>query len=162
MNKKILAFFLALQIMFFLGACSNTVNVKIDNIENSNLNNRMDDVPLTIMVYQLKDIKKFEEANDTDLLTRDDSVLGKDKIDSIKLQIAPKVNVVAVKVDEEEVPYIGVLAIFANKMNKNNKIWIETSKAYGIFGDKTLHFKITKEGISFIDKKEVNRERNGR
>ena len=117
MNKKILAFFLALQIMFFLGACSNTVNVKIDNIENSNLNNRMDDVPLTIMVYQLKDIKKFEEANDTDLLTRDDSVLGKDKIDSIKLQIAPKVNVVAVKVDEEEVPYIGVLAIFANKMN---------------------------------------------
>nr|AAS99032.1 Tgh081 [Campylobacter jejuni] len=101
--KKSLFFLLPL----FFCACSSVVSVKINNVENSNLNNRHDDVPVTAIVYQLKDIKKFEEASDIDLATREEGVLGKDKLDSIKTQIAPKDNIIAVKVDEEEVPYVG-------------------------------------------------------
>ncbi|MCW1362796.1 type VI secretion system lipoprotein TssJ [Campylobacter jejuni] len=105
----------------FFCACSSVVSVKINNVENSNLNNRHDDVPVTAIVYQLKDIKKFEEASDIDLATREEGVLGKDKLDSIKTQIAPKDNIIAVKVDEEEVPYVGILVLFANNTKKNNK-----------------------------------------
>lgn len=134
----------------FFTACSSTISVKINNTENSNLNNRFDDVPLTVIVYQLKDIKKFEEASDLDLATREDGVLGKDKIDSIKLQIAPKDSVIAAKVSDEEVLYVGVFALFANATKKITKAWAKIGDASGFGSNKTLEFKVTKEGVKKI------------
>lgn len=136
--------------LFFLSACSSIVSVEIDNKENSNLNNRLDDVPLTIIVYQLKDITKFEKANDLDLSTREDGVLGKDKIDSFKMQIAPNDSVIAVKVNDEEVPYIGVFALFANPAKKITKLWAKTEDARGFGKNKSLKFEVNKEGIAKI------------
>lgn len=147
MYRRVLASFAALV---FLCACSSTVSVKINNTENSNLNNRLDDVPLTVVVYQLKDIIKFEEASEIDLATREDGVLGKDKIDSIKLQIAPKDSIVAVKITNEETLYVGVLALFANSAKKITKVWAKMKDASGFGTDKTLEFEITKEGIKKI------------
>lgn len=144
--KKSLFFLLPL----FFCACSSMVSVKINNIENSNLNNRLDDVPVTAIIYQLKDIKKFEEASDVDLATREDGVLGKDKLDSIKTQIAPKDNIIAVEVNEEEVPYVGVLVLFANNTKKITKIWAKTEDANGFGKGKSLNFEISKEGIKII------------
>lgn len=144
--KKGLFFLLPL----FFCACSSMVGVKINNIENSNLNNRLDDVPVTAIIYQLKDIKKFEEASDMDLATREDGVLGKDKLDSIKTQIAPKDNIIAVEVNEEEVPYVGILVLFANNTKKITKIWAKTEDASGFGGSKSLNFEISKEGIKII------------
>ncbi|EFP5458811.1 type VI secretion system lipoprotein TssJ [Campylobacter jejuni] len=144
--KKSLFFLLPL----FFCACSSVVSVKINNVENSNLNNRHDDVPVTAIVYQLKDIKKFEEASDIDLATREEGVLGKDKLDSIKTQIAPKDNIIAVKVDEEEVPYVGILVLFANNTKKTTKIWTKTEDANGFGKNKYLKFEISKEGIKRI------------
>lgn len=140
MYKNILI--LSLCVLFF-GACSNTVSVLISNIENSNLNNRLDDVPVTLIIYKLKNIEKFKEASDKDLITREDGALGKDKIDSIKLQIAPKNEIVAIKFEDDEVPYIGILALFANNAKKITKIWATTN-------EKTLKFEITQEGIKTI------------
>lgn len=145
--QKIL--FSAVFLLLF-SACSSTTSVKINNIENSNLNNRFDDVPLTIIVYQLKDIKKFEEANDLDLATREDGVLGKDKVDSIKLQIAPKDNIIAVKIKDKEVLYVGVFALFSNPAKKITKAWAKIEDASGFWGNKTLKFEITKEGVKEI------------
>lgn len=140
---------LLLVIACLFVACSSKVDVQISNQENSNLNNRLDDVPLTLIVYQLKDIKKFEKASDIDLFTREDGVLGKDKIDSIKMQIAPKDNLIAVNIEDEEVLYIGILVLFANSGKKITKIWAKTSEATGFWlGSKKLEFKITKDGIS--------------
>ncbi|HEH4144652.1 TPA: type VI secretion system lipoprotein TssJ, partial [Campylobacter jejuni] len=102
---------------------------------------RHDDVPVTAIVYQLKDIKKFEEASDIDLATREEGVLGKDKLDSIKTQIAPKDNIIAVKVDEEEVPYVGILVLFANNTKKTTKIWAKTEDANGFGKNKYLKFE---------------------
>ncbi|MCW1604022.1 type VI secretion lipoprotein TssJ [Campylobacter jejuni] len=73
------------------------------------------------MYINLRILKKFEEASDIDLATREEGVLGKDKLDSIKTQIAPKDNIIAVKVDEEEVPYVGILVLFANNTKKTTK-----------------------------------------
>lgn len=140
MYKNILI--LSLCVLLF-GACSNTVSVVISNIENSNLNNRLDDVPVTLIIYKLKNIEKFKEASDKDLITREDGVLGKDKIDSIKLQIAPKNEIVAIKVEDDEVSYIGILALFANNAKKITKTWATTN-------EKTLKFEITQEGIKTI------------
>ncbi|BAM12629.1 type VI secretion lipoprotein [Helicobacter cinaedi PAGU611] len=150
MYQKILI--LALCLLF--GACSNNVSVKISNIEKSNLNNRFDDVPVTLIIYKLKDVKKFEEANDKDLITREDGALGKDKIDSIKLQIAPKSEIVAIKVKDKEVPYIGLLALFASDTKKVTKAWVKTKDVSGLWSrfwnEKTLKFEITQEGIKTI------------
>lgn len=140
MYKNILI--LSLCVLLF-GACSNTVSVVISNIENSNLNNRLDDVPVTLIIYKLKNIEKFKEASDKDLITREDGALGKDKIDSIKLQIAPKNEIVAIKVEDDEVSYIGILALFANNAKKITKTWATTN-------EKTLKFEITQEGIKTI------------
>lgn len=128
-------------------ACSNTVGIKISNIENSNLNNRLDDVPVTLIIYKLNNIEKFKDASQKDLITREDGVLGKDKIDSIKMQIAPKNEIIAIKVEDAEVPYIGILALFANESKKNTKIWAKTKDASGYWDDKILGFEINKEGI---------------
>ena len=142
---------LLLLVVLVFSACSSKVDVKINNHEKSNLNNRQDDVPLTIIVYQLKDIKKFEQASDMDLFAREDGILGKDKIDPIKMQIAPKDNIVAVNVEDEEVPYIGILVFFANNDKKTTKAWAKTSEASGFwFGVKKLEFKITKDGIHYV------------
>lgn len=148
MPYKYILFLLAALVF---SACSSKVDIKINNYEKSNLNNRQDDVPLTLVVYQLKDIKKFEQASDIDLFAREDGVLGKDKIDSIKMQIAPKDNIIAVKVEDKEVPYICVLAFFANNDKKTTKACAKTSKASGFwFRDKQLEFAITKDGIRYI------------
>lgn len=145
MYQKVLIFILSLLFI----SCSSTVSIKINNIEKSNLNNRLDDVPVTITIYQLKNIEKFKEANDKDLLTREDGALGKDKIDSIRLQIAPKDEVIAIKVEDKEVPYIGILALFANNEKKITKIWAKTKDARGFGDNKTLTFNITHEGIKW-------------
>ena len=149
MYQKILILILCLLFV----SCSNTVSVRISNIEKSNLNNRSDDVPITLVIYKLKNIEKFKETSDRDLTTREDGALGKDKIDSIRLQIAPKDEIIAIKVKDKEVPYIGILALFANNTNNTKevtKIWAKTKDASGFWNKKILKFKITQEGIQII------------
>ena len=146
MYQKILILILCLLFV----SCSNTVSVRISNIEKSNLNNRSDDVPITLVIYKLKNIEKFKETSDRDLTTREDGALGKDKIDSIRLQIAPKDEIIAIKVKDKEVPYIGILALFANNTKKVTKIWAKTKDASGFWNKKILKFKITQEGIQII------------
>lgn len=143
----ILSKVLILVLCLLFGACSNTVSIKVSNIEKSNLNNRSDDVPVTFIVYKLKSVERFEEASDRDLITREDGVLGKDKIDSIRLQVAPKNELVAIKVKDKEVPYIGILVLFANDTKKITKAWVKTKDASGFWNKKMLKFQITQEGI---------------
>ena len=100
MFKKAL---LATIFMIFMVGCGQ-IQVGINNMPNSNLNNRGDNVPITVIVYQLSDIKKFEEATEMDLIAKENEVLGRDKIDSIKLQIQPNANASIVKIDKENVP----------------------------------------------------------
>lgn len=138
---------LILVLCLLLGACSNTVSIRVSNVEKSNLNNRFDDVPVTFIVYKLKSVERFEEASDRDLITREDGVLGKDKIDSIKLQIAPKNEIVAIKVKDKDVPYVGILVLFANDTKKITKTWVKTKNASGFWNKKMLKFQITQEGI---------------
>lgn len=143
-KKSLIVWFLC---AFILGACSNTVSVKINNIDKSNLNNRLDDVPITVIIYKLNNIEKFQKASDKDLITREDGTLGKDKMDSIRLQVAPKDEIIAIKVEDKEVPYIGILVLFANSDKKITKIWAETNDASGMGDDKILTFDITQNGI---------------
>lgn len=145
---------LILILCLLFTACSNTVSVKVSNIEKSNLNNRLDDVPVTLIIYKLRNIEKFKEVSDKDLITREDGALGKDKIDSIRLQIAPKNEILALKIQDKEVPYIGILTLFTNDTNKTTKIWVKTKDASGFWSGllrkKTLTFEITQEGIKRI------------
>ncbi|MBR2494580.1 type VI secretion system lipoprotein TssJ [Helicobacter sp.] len=145
---------LILILCFLFTACSNTVSVRVSNIEKSNLNNRLDDVPVTLIIYKLKNIEKFKEASEKDLITREDGVLGKDKIDSIKLQIAPKNEILALKLQDKEIPYLGILTLFTNNTSRTTKIWVKTKDASGFWSGllrkKTLTFEITQEGIKRI------------
>ena len=109
MFKKAL---LATIFMIFMAGCGQ-IQVGINNMPNSNLNNRGDNVPITVIVYQLSDIKKFEEATEMDLIAKENEVLGKDKIDSIKLEI---------------VPYVGVLVLYADQGKTKIKEFKKTSE----------------------------------
>ncbi|QWU80757.1 type VI secretion system, membrane platform protein [Campylobacter novaezeelandiae] len=140
MHKKI---FLTLCFLLF-NACSSTVGIKIINEENSNLNKRLDDVPLTIIIYQLKDISKFKESNNADLISQD-QILSKDKIDALRLQLAPKEQTLALEVKDDETPFIGVLVLYTN--GTISKIYTSTKDAKGFGKNKLLIFEINKEGI---------------
>ena len=124
MFKKAL---LATIFMIFMAGCGQ-IQVGINNMPNSNLNNRGDNVPITVIVYQLSDIKKFEEASEMDLIAKENEVLGKDKIDSIKLQIQPNANASIVKIDKENVPYVGVLVLYADQGKTKIKEFKKTSE----------------------------------
>ena len=67
MFKKV---FLAAIFTVFIVGCGQ-IQVGINNMPNSNLNNRGDNVPITVIVYQLSDIKKFEEATEMELITKE-------------------------------------------------------------------------------------------
>ena len=123
MFKKAL---LATIFMIFMVGCGQ-IQVGINNMPNSNLNNRGDNVPITVIVYQLSDIKKFEEATEMDLIAKESEVLGRDKIDSIKLQIQPNANASIVKIDKESVPYVGVLVLYADQGKTKIKEFKKTS-----------------------------------
>ncbi|TQR53138.1 type VI secretion system lipoprotein TssJ [Campylobacter troglodytis] len=147
MRLKIFGLLLALLVF---SACSRTVNINLSNSENSNLNSRNDDVPVTVIIYQLKELKKFQSASEMDLINREDAVLGRDKIDSLKIQLAPQdKDVFVVKINDKEVPYIAALALFANNDKKITKIWVKSKDARGIF-TKNLKFEITNEGIKRV------------
>ncbi|EEF12850.1 type VI secretion lipoprotein, VC_A0113 family [Campylobacter rectus RM3267] len=123
MFKKV---FLAAIFTVFIVGCGQ-IQVGINNMPNSNLNNRGDNVPITVIVYQLSDIKKFEEATEMELITKENEVLGRDKIDSIKLQIQPNANTAIVKIDKENVPYVGVLVLYADQGKTKIKEFKKTS-----------------------------------
>ena len=123
MFKKV---FLATIFTVFIVGCGQ-IQVGINNMPNSNLNNRGDNVPITVIVYQLSDIKKFEEATEMDLIAKESEVLGRDKIDSIKLQIQPNANASIVKIDKENVPYVGVLVLYADQGKTKIKEFKKTS-----------------------------------
>ncbi|MWV62921.1 type VI secretion system lipoprotein TssJ [Helicobacter saguini] len=139
-----------LCLSFFMFACSRNIGIGIDNRQDSNLNNRNDNVPITAIVYKLNDIKKFEDANMLDLLNREDVVLGKDKIDSIRLQVAPNEKVNITNFKSKEVPYIAILVVYTNNENKRNKTYMRVKKIKGI-RDRQVKFIITKDGVNFND-----------
>lgn len=147
--KRVLITVMAL---FFAG-CATTKEIHVTNSKKSNLNFNGDNVPVTIIVYKLKDLTKFKEASAFDLLKREDAILGRDKIDSSKLQIAPDDEITAITANKKDVPYIGVLAIFNDVNNKKLKSAIQTKKIKG----NVLMFRISEKGI-FAEGKNSNRE----
>ncbi len=139
---------LHIVVLLFCCACSvDEIRVDVLNYTNTNLNQRGDNVPVTVVVYKLNDIEKFSDASVEDLLKREDVVLGKDKIDSIKMQIAPDDSVVAMNIKESEVPYVGILVVYANLEKKRVKSYIKTSEIEEDSDIRLLQFGITSDGV---------------
>lgn len=131
-------------------ACSTPVRVMVSNYEDSNLNNRGDNVPVTLLIYQLKDDKRFEYASPQDLLNQESVVLGRDKIDSIRVQIPPnEKDIIAAEINKKEGKYIGILALFANSQNKTQKFHKKLNRVCR----NIIRLDITQNGITKASKK---------
>ncbi|WP_181882409.1 type VI secretion system lipoprotein TssJ [Helicobacter didelphidarum] len=146
---KLTFFILPLIVSIILTACSRNIDIALENIENSNLNNRGDNVPVTAIIYKLNDIKKFRDASAFDLLYREDVILGKDKIDSIKMQVSPNEKVAVTTIDKK-VAYIGILVIYVNTEGKRIKSYVKVKDIRGI-RDTKVSFTIFKEGVYFVE-----------
>lgn len=130
--------------MFCIG-CSTPIRIHAYNYDNSNLNNRNDNVPVTLIIYQLKDINKFEYASPKDLAMRESVVLGRDNVDSVKIQVPPnEKNMLVAEFAKKEGKYIGILALFANPQNKKQKFY---KKLHRVFKN-TIKISITQDGIA--------------
>lgn len=134
----------------FIAGCGQ-IQVGINNMPNSNLNNRGDNVPITVIIYQLSDIKKFEEATEMELIAKENEVLGRDKIDSIKLQIQPNASTAIIKIDKENVPYIGILVLYADQGKTKIKEFKKTSDVKKDY----LIFSISDKDIKALDAKSL-------
>ena len=72
-----------------ISGCGSPIKIQAFNQADSNLNNRGDNVPVTLIIYQLKDISKFKQSSIQDLSTSGNVVLGRDIVDFIKVQVPP-------------------------------------------------------------------------
>lgn len=146
-----LVFFISSFVVFFVfSACSRNIDIALENSQNSNLNSRGDNVPITAIVYKLNDINKFIDASALDLLHREDVILGKDKIDSIRMQVSPNEKVNVATINDDEVAYIGVLVLYANIEGKRIKSHIKVRDIKGM-GDTNIRFEILKDGVQFVE-----------
>ena len=141
---KALIFIVMLICIEFSIGCSTPIRIQASNYDNSNLNNRNDNVPVTLVIYQLKDINKFEYASIKDLTMRESVVLGRDNIDSVKIQVPPnEKNMLVAEFEKKEGKYIGILALFANPNGKKQKFYKKLNKVF----KNTIKIDITQEGI---------------
>ncbi|PAF46719.1 type VI secretion system-associated lipoprotein [Helicobacter sp. 12S02232-10] len=152
---RIKIFYLSVLSLFFLfSGCGNVKQIEIFNQKNSNLNYKKDEIPITIVFYELSNITKFKEAFIQDLIEREDTILGKDKIDSIKLQMIPDDKIIITAIKKKDVPYIGILAIYADVKNKKIKSAIKSKEIRG----KKITFEISKKGIFIEGNKNKKKE----
>lgn len=144
--KKVFKFLCFLVLTLFIAGCAK--DLVISNTPNSNLNYHGDNVPVTVIAYKLRDVAKFKDASIVDLAERNGDVLGQDKIDSIKTQIQPNTNRYAfTNVDPDEVPYVGILVLYADQSKTNVKAFKATREAK----EKNIVFEITKNGVNTLD-----------
>ena len=149
--KKVFKFLCFLVLTLFIAGCAK--DLVISNTPNSNLNYHGDNVPVTIIAYKLRDVAKFKDASIVDLAERNGDVLGQDKIDSIKTQIQPNTNRYAfTNVDPDDVPYVGILVLYADQSKTNVKAYKSTREAK----EKNIVFEITKNGVNTLDASSSN------
>lgn len=145
--KKLIIF-----LLLAVYGCSTTASIAVINDKNSNPNIHGDNVPVTLKLYKLNGVERFKEASVLDLNTREDAALGKDKIDVVRMQIAPNDTKVMATIKKKEVGYIGVLVLFATMQNKKYKSAV---KSKDISGD-NVTFTITNQGVFITGKKKGN------
>ena len=136
----------------FIYACSSTAVITVINDKNSNPNYHGDNVPVTLKLYKLNGVERFKEASVLDLNTREDTVLGKDKIDVSRMQIAPNDTKIMATITKKDIGYIGILVMYADMNNKKIKSAIRSKN---ISGD-NLTFTISSKGIYITGKKKGN------
>lgn len=146
--KKLLLFI----IFLFIYGCSSTAVITMVNDKNSNPNYHGDNVPVTLKVYKLNGVERFKDASILDLNTREDAALGKDKIDVVRMQIAPNDTKIMATIKKKDVPYIGVLVMYATMKNKKIKSAIRSKD---ISGD-NVTFTISNTGVFITGKKKGN------
>ncbi len=143
---------LLILILIINYGCSSTTVITVINDKNSNPNYHGDNVPITLKLYKLNGIERFKEASVLDLNTREDAVLGKDKIDVSRMQIAPNDIKIMATIKKKDVGYIGVLVMYADMYNKKIKSAI---RSRNISGD-NVTFTISSEGVFITGKKKSN------
>ncbi|MCR4942511.1 MAG: type VI secretion system lipoprotein TssJ [Campylobacter sp.] len=147
--KKILFFSI---FMLFFTACSS-INVFVKNNPSSNLNNRGDDVPITIVLFELDDTKRFMEASDLDLLQKPEQVLSRDLIDFVKLQVEPSTQKSILEIKDERVKYVGILVVYADQKDGRKTKEVKKISDLNYSG---LLFNITSQNISAIEVRIAN------
>lgn len=143
---------LLLCLLFAVYGCSTTASITVINDKNSNPNIHGDNVPVTLKLYKLNGVERFKEASVLDLNTREDAVLGKDKIDVVRMQIAPNDTKIMAEIKKKETGYIGILVLFATMQNKKYKSAIRSKD---ISGD-NVTFTITNQGVFITGKNKGN------
>lgn len=148
---KIIKLLILLGFIFVYG-CSSTAVITVINDKNSNPNYHGDNVPVTLKLYKLNGVERFKEASVLDLNTREDAVLGKDKIDVSRMQIAPNDTKIMATIKKKDVGYIGILVMYADMNNKKIKSAVRSKN---ISGD-NLTFTISNQGIFITGKSKRN------
>lgn len=147
MKKQGIFLAFLISIALCVSGCYSSKQILVKNDKDSNYNLNLDAVPITIFLFQLKDIEKFKDASPLDLIERSDVILGKDKIDITKMQIAPDNEKTIATINKNEVPYVGLLAVYSN-MGKKRKVkaLIESDE----ISRDLLELQIKKNGVFII------------
>lgn len=147
MQRKRIGWIFFIFISLCFSGCYSSKQILVKNDKNSNFNLNSDAVPITIYLYQLKDTAKFKDASAIDLIERSDIVLGRDKLDITRMQIAPDNEKIIATIDKSQVPYVGFLVVYSN-MNKKRKV--KSLIQSGEIAKDLLELQISKDGIFIV------------
>jgi len=113
--------------MFLMIGCGSVKSIYIKGVDPMNLNFQGESTPVDVRIYQLRDDKRFNMAQFEDLWTKDEKVLGDDKLsDPTVTTLYPgNKNDSPRKIDlgnlKTETRYLGILALYLGKGKDDHK-----------------------------------------
>lgn len=112
--KRVFDFLIALLLIFGLSGCAHTLDAKLIAARDVNPNIYNKPSPVVVVLYQLKDIGKFDGADFNSLYQNPQQALGDDFVSMQQVEVAPgRTAVFKTKLDKKT-KYLGVVAAYSN------------------------------------------------
>jgi type VI secretion system protein VasD len=104
------------------------MNLVIEGRAELNCDERDVSLPVSLRVYQLKDIKTFESATYPQLLDDATSVLKADALNRLEVELAPRATIALNKPMDDSAQYVGIVAFFRDPSNNAWRLVIPKSQ----------------------------------
>lgn len=143
--KRGLVFGFVVLLMLGLSGCAHTLNANLIAAQNVNPNIYNRPSPVVVVLYQLKDINKFNGADFNSLYQNPQQALGGDFISAQQVEVAPGRTAVFKGKLDKKTKYLGVVAAYSNI---DRAIWRQHVEFQSTWAKENLNIHVNRNNIS--------------
>jgi type VI secretion system VasD/TssJ family lipoprotein len=143
--------FLILLTGLCLSACSPMLSIQAQASDRLNVDEKNNSLPVSVHVYQLSNIDKFESANFDELWLNYTSILGNTLLAENEFSLNPKEERVIKFHQEKNAHYIGVVAIFRMPSNQHWRVIEKLADNVSYSGNK-IYLRVEENHIFLKEK----------